>query len=166
MRFPRIQNLIVDMIKMEEGQFFRVFEKYLKSDDSQHLVIFKSKFLFELNNLDISAKRDAMDYLFEIIVDINVPIIKLTFNLACNVGFINPLMDSSFFTKFQSYKRYVKYENFGDQEIQPEDKCNLSLVFYKDANSQVIYFFDFVYRKRPHRYLPTQRQFNLNQVND
>eukprot|EP00347_Sterkiella_histriomuscorum_P000359 403376165 len=98
--FPMLENFEYRTISMDDKNFFSTFKDYLYSDDSKHLKIFKAH--FKDSFLSDNELKSAMDYLFQVIVNIDVPTIELIFMLQCKASFLNPFTCKDFYSKFKS----------------------------------------------------------------
>eukprot|EP00347_Sterkiella_histriomuscorum_P001612 403371364 len=83
MQFPKVQILEVCSLMIEvENNFFAKFENVLKSNMLRHLKHFKIYIRDYFNDCDLKSRQN-LDYLFQIIVDIEGPTLELEIKLDC-----------------------------------------------------------------------------------
>eukprot|EP00347_Sterkiella_histriomuscorum_P005207 403357485 len=149
MQFPDLEILDVGLIFIDPYIFFSRFEFVFNQNMLRNLKCFKAE-LRNLENYSLIQIRKMLVYLFQKIVNIEVPKIKLLIKVDCiNAGFINPSLDLSFYNIFNGCRVKSNYANFEvGQNIFSDQECKMIMKFNKDINKDIKYNIDITYKKK------------------
>eukprot|EP00347_Sterkiella_histriomuscorum_P012137 403369755 len=149
MQFPQVEILEVGQLIIDiQKNFFARFENVLKSNMLKHLKHFKIS-MMDFNDCVLKSRKN-LDYLFQIIVDIEGPTLELEIKFSCMAaGFLDPNLDPTFYSIFDNYKVQKNYKNFDpSKKISNNEKCKMKLVCNKNPENEHKYTFEITYKKK------------------
>eukprot|EP00347_Sterkiella_histriomuscorum_P006510 403352492 len=143
--FPKLDLLDIGSITMDDDQdFFDCFGIFFRGNARKQIKCFKANiqnmFLFE------EELKLAMDHIFQVVAGIDIPMIELTVETDCKVGFMNQFLSPHLLRMFRGYKVITNYINFGKRQVKTNDTCDMTLFFKKNIENQKIYTFDFTFK--------------------
>eukprot|EP00347_Sterkiella_histriomuscorum_P001511 403371751 len=139
--FPQLEYLYVTEICMENENFFGSIKILLKDNTLEHLKSFKVNLQYSDESSSIISE---LDYLFPIVVGIQVPKIKLriTVQNCKREKFLKGFFSFNLSSIFPNYKVQVRDEILQRRDLE---QCNMVMIFKKNIENENVYRFDIVF---------------------
>eukprot|EP00347_Sterkiella_histriomuscorum_P016100 403354495 len=154
-KFPNLRDLYISKLFLDEYTFFDKFERYFRHDDSQNVQEFRAKLYFrpttsqdQLFRGNFNDMMNDLNYLFLIIVGMDVPRIKLEITIFCNTSFLEPKQNQGFFSLLGNYQYTTQFVNLTKQQRVSSVDCVLYLTVDKDRERERLYSLKFQYVKK------------------